>query len=312
MGIAKKISVFALAACTAGALFLTGCAGAPEEETPQPVQEPQAESVELQIFAANSLQKALDEVQDVYVSEHPEVTFADTQYKGSGDLVKDMQGGAPCDVLITASKSTMDTAVEDGLVDEATRFDMFTNDLVIVTGAGNASIPEGITLDQAASGEYTLALGNDNVPAGNYARQSLSTIVPVATEDGLAGKETSGKVGSVEGEGFAGTVLAGKIVSANTVGDACNYAATGDADLAFVYTSDVARYQDKVTQAGVVDAGTHKNIVYPAALAAQSEKAQACPGILGLGNNRCAGYQDLAEVGIRTCCVNNSQEKLVL
>lgn len=279
MGFTKKIAGLVAVALAAGVVALAGCSGAPAQEAGEATA-PQEETVELQIFAANSLQKALDEVQALYTEAHPEVTFADTQYKGSGDLVKDMEGGAPCDVLITASNSTMDAAAEAALVDEGTRFDLFTNDLVIVTGAGNTEIPAGITLEQAVSGEYTLALGNSNVPAGNYARQSISTLVPVATEDGLAGAETSGKVGSVEGEGFAGTVLEGKIVSANTVGDACNYAATGDADLAFVYTSDVARYQDKVTQLSVVDAGTHKNIVYPAALAASTEKAAAAQAFL--------------------------------
>ena len=48
--------------------------------------EPAAESVELQIFAANSLEKAMPEVEALY-TEQTGVTFADTQYKGSGDLV---------------------------------------------------------------------------------------------------------------------------------------------------------------------------------------------------------------------------------
>lgn len=277
----KRLSVLVLAVALAGMVALVGCSsGEKKEEATQPATEQKAEPVELQIFAANSLEKALNEVQALYTEKNPEVTFADTQYKGSGDLVKDMEGGAPCDVLITASKSTMDSAVEGALVDEATRFDMFKNDLVIVKGVDNANIPDNLTFEDAISGEYTIALGNDNVPAGNYARQSISTVVPVATVDGKSGKDTDGKVGSVEGEGFAGTVLEGKIVPANSVGDACNYAASGDADLAFVYTSDVARYSDKVTQLCVVDASTHKNIVYPAALSATTEKADAAKAFL--------------------------------
>ena len=277
----KKFSAVAFAAALAACIALVGCSGNEEKaaEPSQDATEAAAGPVELQIFAANSLEKALNEVQALY-TEQTGVTFADTQYKGSGDLVKDMEGGAPSDILITASKSTMDSAVEGSLVNEDTRFDMFRNDLVIVTGADNADVPADLTFEQALSGDYTIALGNDNVPAGNYARQSISTVVPVATVDGKSGKDTDGKVGSVEGEGFAGTVLDGKIVPANSVGDACNYAATGDADLAFVYTSDVARYQDKVKQLAVVPADTHKNIVYPAALSAGSEKAEAAQAFL--------------------------------
>lgn len=281
-GVAKKLALFASVGAFAAAMALVGCSGGGETVTEPAADEQQpavTETVELQVFAANSLEKALNEVQALY-TEETGVTFADTQYKGSGDLVKDMEGGAPCDLLITASKSTMDDSVEGGFVDEATRFDMFKNDLVIVTGVNNTEVPADLTLDQAVSGEYAIALGNDNVPAGNYARQSISTVVACATEDGKSGKETSGKVGSVEGEGFAGTVLEGKVVPANSVGDACNYAATGDADIAFVYTSDVARYQDKVTQLSVVDANTHKSIVYPAAISAATEKAEAVQAFL--------------------------------
>ena len=59
-------------------------------------------------------------------------TFADTQFKASGDLVEQMRAGAAVDVLITASKGTMDDAEAAELVDADTREDMFVNDLVII------------------------------------------------------------------------------------------------------------------------------------------------------------------------------------
>ena len=92
--------------------------------------------VNLQIFAANSLEKALPDVESLY-TEQTGVTFTDTQYKGSGDLVEQMRGGAPVDILITASAGTMDDAAEDGLIDDDTRQDMFTNELVIVRAMGS-------------------------------------------------------------------------------------------------------------------------------------------------------------------------------
>ncbi len=77
-------------------------------------------AVELQIFAAISLEKAMPEVQALY-TEKTGVTFADTQFKASGDLIEQMRAGAQADALITASKGTMDDAVVGELVDEATR-----------------------------------------------------------------------------------------------------------------------------------------------------------------------------------------------
>lgn len=93
-------------------------------------------AVELQIFAANSLEKALPEVQELY-TEQTGTTFADTQFKASGDLVEQMRAGATVDVLITASKGTMDDAEAAGLVDADTREDMFVNDLVIIRAEGS-------------------------------------------------------------------------------------------------------------------------------------------------------------------------------
>ena len=40
--------------------------------------------------------------------------------------------GSYADLLISASKGSMDTAVSKGYVDESTRVDMFKNDLVMV------------------------------------------------------------------------------------------------------------------------------------------------------------------------------------
>ncbi|MFQ7392016.1 MAG: substrate-binding domain-containing protein [Collinsella aerofaciens] len=60
-------------------------------------------AVELQVFAANSLEKALPEVQELY-TDQTGTTFADTQFKASGDLVEQMRASAAVDVLITASR----------------------------------------------------------------------------------------------------------------------------------------------------------------------------------------------------------------
>ena len=94
-----------------------------------------AEAVQLQVFAANSLSKAMDEAQALYTEKNPGITFADTQYLSSGDLNAELAAGAYADLEITASKKTMDEAEEAGYIDPATRTTMFVNDLVMVTAA---------------------------------------------------------------------------------------------------------------------------------------------------------------------------------
>lgn len=275
----KKIIAAALATSMVAMFALSGCSGNASESSASSSAASSSSSaaaqsdIQLQIFAANSLTKAMDEVQALYTQETG-VTFADTQYEASGTLNEMLGGGAFADILITASKGTMDTAEEEGYIDDATRFDMFTNELVIVSGLDSAL--EDVTLEDIASGDYTLAVGDANVPAGNYAKQSLSTTTPPCwiSADGTTGKDCAGTDGT-----FDGTPLAGKVTEGSSVGNVCNYANTGDVDLAMVYSSDVYRFGN-VKQVGVAPDDTHKAIVYPAAVCAESDNAAAAQEFL--------------------------------
>ena len=216
------------------------------------------------------------EVQDLYTKQNPNVTFADTQYKSSGELNSMLEGGAYADIEITASKGTMDKAEEAGYIDPATRVTMFKNDLVIVTAAGNNDITE-VTLDDVAAGKYTVCVGDDSVPAGNYANQSLSTVGCFNDPDGKTGSESAGKANGTDA--YAGTPIEGKVVTDTSVGNVCKHAESGDVDIAFVYTSDVERFGG-VKVVGTVPADTHKNITYPGAVCAQSTNAEAAQAFI--------------------------------
>ena len=230
------------------------------------------EAVTLQIFAANSLSKAMEEEEALYTQTHEWVTFADTQYKSSGELNELLEGGATADILISASKSKMDAAEQAGYIDASTRFDMFKNDLVMVTSESNTEITS-CTLEDIAAGKYKIGVGDESVPAGNYACQSLSTVGCYTEPDGSTGKDASGTGGE-----FSGALAADGMVSLQTsVGNVCKLAQSGDVDIAFVYTSDVYRFGG-VKVVGTVPSDTHKNIIYPAAItsmASNSAEAQA-------------------------------------
>lgn len=248
----------AVAALLVACLALVGCSSTSSEEATT-TDTSSKEPVELQIFAANSLSKAMEEVQEAYIADgHDYVTFADTQYKASGELNEMLGAGSYADLLISASKGSMDTAVEKGYVDESTRVDMFKNDLVIVAKEGSGL--SDVTLQDIADHKYSFCVGDDSVPAGNYAAQSLSTVnvyQPAGDDAGKTGKDISGKGGSYA-DGYT-------YVTDTSVGNVCKHAQSGDVDVAFVYTSDVYRFGG-VEIVGTVDASTHKNIVYPGAI----------------------------------------------
>ena len=264
-----------LALSLVGAFAMFGCSSNNTEQKKSEDSaktEQTAEPVELQIFAANSLSKAMEDIQAAYIADgHDNVTFADTQYKSSGELNEMLGAGSYADLLISASKGSMDTAVSKGYVDESTRVDMFKNDLVMVSKEG--SDLKDVTLDDIAAGKYSICVGDDSVPAGNYAAQSLSTVgvyAPAGDDAGKTGKDISGKGGSYNTD----MVKDGKVVLDTSVGNVCKHAQSGDVDVAFVYTSDVYRFGG-VEVVGTVPANTHKNIVYPGAITKDCKNVEA-------------------------------------
>ena len=275
----KQLRIVVAAVCAfamVGAFALTGCSSNNSSSTEQKSDATQTEQaadnnkeqVELQVFAANSLSKAMEEVEAAYIADgHDNVSFADTQYKASGELNEMLGAGSYADLLISASKGSMDTAAEKGYVDSSTRVDMFKNDLVMVSKEGTD--PKDVTLQDIADGKYTFCVGDESVPAGNYACQSLSTVgvyLPPASDEGKTGKDISGKGGTFA-DGYAP-------VLDTSVGNVCKHAQSGDVDVAFVYTSDVYRFGG-VQIVGTVPADTHKNIVYPGAITSNCKNTEA-------------------------------------
>ncbi len=261
----KKMACAAAAMSLVAAAGLVGCSANSASSSSASSQSSSAAAksdVELQVFAANSLSKAMEEVQQLY-TEQTGVTFADTQYKASGELNEMLAAGSYADVEITASKGTMDTAVEKGYIDEGTRQDMFTNELVIVSKKDSGL--KDVTLQDIANGTYTVCVGDDSVPAGNYAAQALSTVgayQPAEADAGKTGKDISGKGGA-----YVGITP----VLQTSVGNVCKQAENGDVDVAVVYSSDVYRFGG-VEVVGTIPDDTHKAIVYPGAVCSQSEK----------------------------------------
>lgn len=274
----RSLVAFGLTALFAGTL--AGCGAKPADTAGSFKGSASAKAVELQVFAANSLEKAMPEVQALY-TEKTGVTFADTQFKASGDLIEQIRAGAQADVLITASKGTMDDAVAGGLVDEATRLDMFVNDLVVVKAEG--SDVEIASLEDVKNVEGKVAIGDAvTVPAGKYANQALNTI-------GLY-------TGAAGDDGEYAPEFAGRVALADKVGTAAKYVSTGDASIGFVYSSDIFRY-DGIEQTFVCPEDTHKPIVYPGAVAASSEHAEAAADFLDFCMNDAEAQKVWAKYG---------------
>ncbi len=152
------------------------------EETAEVVES--AYSGELIVFAAASMTETLTEIGDLFMEANPDVEIV-FNFDSSGTLKTQIEEGADCDVFISAGQKQMDqldiTADEsvntDGLdfVISETRFDILENKVTLAVPEGN---PAGIeSFDQLAellaAGDVFLAMGNEDVPVGQYTQLIL-------------------------------------------------------------------------------------------------------------------------------------------
>ncbi len=128
--------------------------------------------VELIVFAAASMTETLEKVQEMYREIAPDVEIV-FNFDSSGTLKTQILEGAACDLFISAAQKQMDELADFVLADS--RVDLLENKVALVVPEGN---PKGVSNfdDMAAklgTGEILLAMGNSDVPVGQYTLQIL-------------------------------------------------------------------------------------------------------------------------------------------
>ncbi len=167
------------------------------------------------VFAAASLTDAFRELADAFETAHPGVT-ARLSFAGSAILRTQALEGAPADVFASASPDEVEALTEAALVVE--QRGLTRNRLALIVAEG-ANIDD--LADLARLG-LKLALADESVPAGRYAREALA----LADADG------------VFGTGFAERALANLRSNETSVRAALAKVELGEADAAIVYASD--------------------------------------------------------------------------
>ncbi|MGV1014136.1 MAG: molybdate ABC transporter substrate-binding protein [Methyloceanibacter sp.] len=202
------------------------------------------------IFAAASLKDALDAVNAAWSKDSSK--SAVISYAGSSVLAKQIEEGAPADVFISADLDWMDYLAERKLIKPDTRFNLLGNTLVLIAPKDSpleAKIAPDFPLD-ALIGDGKLAMANtDSVPAGKYGKAALTAL---------------GVWDSVKD----------KVAQAENVRAALLLVSRAEAPLGIVYATD-ANADPNVKVLGTFPADTHPPIVYPVAVLAKSEHADA-------------------------------------
>jgi molybdate transport system substrate-binding protein len=128
--------------------------------------------VTLNIFAAASMTETINEITELYKAAAPNAKLVAT-FDSSGTLLTQIQEGAEADVFISAAQKQMNTLSDEKAVTESTRFDLVENKVVLVVPEGN---PADIHAFSDVSKAKLIALGNDDVPVGAYAKEIFTSM----------------------------------------------------------------------------------------------------------------------------------------
>ncbi len=221
--------------------FIVALTGAPQ---PLIAQE------RITVFAAASLKNALDDTNAAFTKATGTKVVA--SYAASSALAKQIEGGAPADVFISADLQWMDYVAQKNLIKPDTRINLLGNKLVLIapmdSKLNKVTIEQGFDIAKLA-GDGRIAVADVKaVPAGLYAKATLEKL------GGWAAAEP-------------------KLAMAENVRATLAFVARGETPIGIVYETD-AKVEPKVKIVGVFPDGSHPPVVYPVA-ATTTAKADA-------------------------------------
>ena len=268
----KMKKLLTLVMALAMALALCACGG-----------DSAAEDVELTVFAAASMEETLTEIGDMYMAENEGVTVV-FNFDSSGTLKTQIQEGAVCDVFISAGQTQMDqlditadaSVNTEGLdfVLEGSRFDLLENKVALVVPEGN---PAGIESfedmrDGLESGTIMLAMGNSDVPVGQYTQ----------------------KIFDYYGLDEAALAESGCITYGTNVKEVATQVAEATVDCGVIYATDA--FSENLTVVNTATAEMCGQVIYPAAVLNISEHQEQAQDFLDFVVSD-AGREVLESVG---------------
>lgn len=195
---------------------------------------------DINLSVAASLKEVINELSDSFAKKHPGVKFL-KNFGASGALAKQIESGAPVDILIAANLEWMDYLKNKKLVDTASIGTFTYNTLVFAGAPGKASsMQDLIKLERIAIGSPK------SVPAGEYATEAFK-------KAGIARQ------------------LEKKLVMARDVRECLMYAERGEVDGAFIYKTDALQAkQAKILF--TVPQELYPRVTYPMALTVAGTK----------------------------------------
>ena len=150
-----------------------------------PAEAPAGEPVELIVFAAASMTETMNQIAEMYKTVAPNVTLT-YNFDSSGTLKTQIQEGAECDLFISAGQKQMnqlditaDPEVNTDKLDfvlEGTRVNLLENRVTLCVPEGNPKDIKSFDdlADKLKEGSVLMAMGNSDVPVGQYTQKILA------------------------------------------------------------------------------------------------------------------------------------------
>ena len=211
------------------------------------------ESTQITVFAAASLENALNEVIKKYNETQPNVTIIPS-YDSSGTLLAQIEEGAACDVFFSAAQKQMDTLQnDDQLVVDGTRHNVVNNQVVVITYKGSGTAVTGLeNLKDAKS----IAMADGSVPVGKYTRQAMVNAGMLDAVDDVSTIPTDVISQALDGV---------EINECGNVSAVKTQVVEGSNEVGTVYYSDTYGLEDKLDILQVISYDLTGNVIYPIA-----------------------------------------------
>lgn len=227
---------------TLGVCFalLLGCSGESEKA---------GDSVS--VLAAASMQDVLADIGADFSDAHGHTLKP--AYAATSTLATQVLDGRDAQVFISANKAWMEKLKEEGaLVGD---YVVIARNAIVCITSKQSELTAKSARELPQDRFKTIAIANDGVPAGDYARQFLTRI-------GLLKR------------------LEPKLVGQANVRDVLRAVAQGDADVGFVYASDAQALSDQVKVLFPANPATHDPVEYYAALLHLGKDRAAAQGLM--------------------------------
>jgi molybdate transport system substrate-binding protein len=198
-----------------------------------------APAEEITVSAAISLKDAFTDMGKLFETAHGggRIVF---NFGASGDLARQIEGGAPVDIFASAAEKDMADLAAKRFIIASSKVNFARNTIVLVQPSRTKARID--SFDQLKRSDIKkIALGNPKtVPAGRYGEEVLKHVNIF-------------------------DMVKGRLVYAENVRQVLDYVARDEVDAGIVYGTDAAAAPREVTVVSNAPKGSHAPVIYPMA-----------------------------------------------